>query len=81
MKFLLIGDSGEHDADIYIEIAEAYPDNIAAIYLRSVNHKKKMLRIKSLVDNYKLTPALLVESSDQAIAHAKANGFIAKDKI
>ncbi|MDB4292548.1 DUF2183 domain-containing protein [Maribacter sp.] len=76
MKFILIGDSGEHDADIYMEIAAAYPHSIAAIYLRSVKHRKKMIRIKGLVENFKLTPALLVESSAQAIAHARENGFI-----
>ncbi|QCX02250.1 DUF2183 domain-containing protein [Aggregatimonas sangjinii] len=76
MKFILIGDSGEHDVDIYIEIAEAHPDSIAAIYLRSVNHKKKMIRVRGLVNSYKLTPILLVESSDQAVAHARENGFI-----
>ena len=76
MKFILIGDSGEHDADIYMEIAEAHPDRVAAIYLRSVKHKKRMIRIRGLVDNYKLTPVLLVQSSDQAVVHARANGFI-----
>lgn len=76
LSFILIGDSGEHDPDIYIEIAEQFPDRIKAIYLRSVNHKKKIIRVKSILDNYKTTPALLVESSEQAIAHARANGFI-----
>ncbi len=76
LKFILIGDSGEHDADIYIEIAEAYPDNILAIYLRSVKHKKRMMRVKGLFENYKTTPVLLVDHSDQAIAHARENGFI-----
>lgn len=76
LPFILIGDSGEHDADIYMEIAEQYPDQIAAIYLRSVKHKKKMLRIHGLVENYKTTPVLLVEKSEDAIEHAKAAGFI-----
>ena len=76
LPFILIGDSGEHDPDIYIEIAELFPNRIKAIYLRSVNHKKKMLRIKGLLDNYKTTPALLVETSKQAIEHARKNGFI-----
>jgi len=74
--FILIGDSGEHDADIYIEIAEKYPKQIKAIYLRSVKHKKKMKRIKSLFSNYDTTPALLVEDSKEAIKHAKGQGFI-----
>jgi len=56
LLFILIGDSGEHDADIYMEIAEQYPDQIAAIYLRSVKHKRKMLRVKGLFDNFKTTP-------------------------
>ncbi len=77
LKFILIGDSGERDADIYIEIAEAHPDHILAIYLRSVKHTKKMLRVRGLFENYKTTPVLLVESSDQAVAHARENGFIA----
>jgi phosphatidate phosphatase APP1 len=77
LKLILIGDSGEHDADIYLEIAEAYPDRILAIYLRSVKHKNKMLRVKGLYENYKAVPVLLVESSKQAIEHARENGFIA----
>ncbi len=76
LKFILIGDSGEHDADIYKEIAERYPDNILAIYLRSVNHHRKMERVKGLFEDYKVTPVLLVESSKQAEVHARENGFI-----
>jgi phosphatidate phosphatase APP1 len=77
LKLILIGDSGEHDADIYLEITEAYPERILAIYLRSVKHKKKMLRVKGVYENYKSTPVLLVESSNQAMEHARENGFIA----
>lgn len=76
LPFILIGDSGEHDPDIYMEIAEEFPDRILAIYLRSVKHKKRMLRVKGLVENYKTTMVLMVESSDEAIEHARKNGFI-----
>jgi phosphatidate phosphatase APP1 len=77
LPFILIGDSGEHDPDIYIKIAEEFPKRILAIYLRSVKHKAKMQRVKSLLDNYKTTKVLLVESSAQAIKHAKEHNFIA----
>ena len=76
LSFILIGDSGEHDPDIYIEIAEAFPERILAIYLRSVKHKKRMLRVRGIVENYKTTPILLVESSEQAIEHAREKGFV-----
>ncbi|TNJ43157.1 DUF2183 domain-containing protein [Tamlana fucoidanivorans] len=76
LKFILIGDIGEHDPYIYLEIAEAYPNRIHAIYLRSVNHKRKMARIKALFENYKTIPVLLIEHPDEAVKHAKKYGFI-----
>ncbi|GGW84028.1 App1 family protein [Salegentibacter mishustinae] len=76
MEFILIGDSGEHDASIYTEIAAQHPDRILAIYLRSVNHKKQMNRVRSIIDNFETTPVLMVESSQEAVAHAKEHGFI-----
>ena len=62
--------------DIYIEIAKAFPKRILAIYLRSVKHKKKMIRVKNLADSYNEVPVLLVKDSNEAKAHAKKSGFI-----
>ena len=76
LKFVLIGDSGEHDADIYIEIAEEYPDRILAIYLRSVNHEKRVFRVRGLLEKFELTPALLVSESAVAEEHARELGLI-----
>jgi len=76
MKFILIGDSGEHDASIYTEIAAQYSDRIMAIYLRSVKHKRQMERVRSLVDNFDTVPVLLAENSNEAEKHARENGFI-----
>ena len=76
LAFILIGDSGERDADIYIEIAKAHPEQIAAIYLRTVNHKRRMTRVKSLFENYKRTPMFLIAKSEDAIIHARKHGFI-----
>lgn len=76
LNFILIGDSGEHDASIYTEIAEQYPDRILAIYLKSVNNKRQMNRIRSIVDKFKTTPLLMAETSGDAQIHAKENGFI-----
>lgn len=77
LPFILIGDAGEHDADIYMEITKNYPNRIKAIYLRSVNHSKKMARIKTLIENYSDTEFKIVNSSEDAILHAKKHHFIA----
>lgn len=78
LPFILIGDSGEHDPDIYIEIAEAHPERILAIYMRSVNHRRKMIRVKGLFKEYETVPVLLVEDSKAAVQHARKMGFIAE---
>ncbi len=76
MNFILIGDSGEKDADIYTKIAEEFPGRILAIYLRNVNHRRKERRIKKIIHSFNATPILLVHNSGQAIDHAKNIGII-----
>ena len=77
LPFILIGDAGEHDADIYMEIVKNHPNRIKAIYLRSVLHTKKMKRIVALIENYSDTEFVIVRTSKEAIIHAKKHGFIA----
>jgi len=76
LPIILIGDSAEHDPDIYLELVNAYPHRIKAVYLRSVNDKKKTKRVKNLLGDYNTTPVLLVNSSKEAIIHAKSHGLI-----
>lgn len=78
LKFILIGDIGEHDPKIYLEIATKYKNRISAIYLRSVNHKRKMEKVKKLYENFNSIPVLLIENPEQALQHAKFHGFIEK---
>ncbi len=76
LPFILIGDSGEKDGDIYQEISTLFPGRIKAIYLRSVNHSKRMARIENLFADFKDIPFLMVNKTEEAIEHAKKNGFI-----
>ncbi len=76
LPFILIGDSGERDADIYIEIAKLYPGRVAAIYLRNVKHKKRMMRVKELTESTKCTPIVLVDNTEDVVQHARNNGFV-----
>ena len=76
LGFILIGDSGEHDADIYKEIAEEYPGRILAIYLRDVGHRRRMQRVRELFKTFTATPVLFVRHSNQAFVHAKEMGLV-----
>jgi phosphatidate phosphatase APP1 len=76
LEFILIGDSGERDPFIYMELANEFPKRIKAIYLRSVAHKKKMAKVMRLLDNNSKVEALIVDDSSQAIEHARQHGWI-----
>lgn len=76
LPFILIGDSGEKDGDIYQEISRLFPGRIKAIYLRSVNHSRRMERIENLFVDFTDIPFLMVNKTEEAITHAKEHGFI-----
>ena len=38
-KFVLVGDSGEHDPEIYGELARRYPHRIVAVFIRDVTNE------------------------------------------
>lgn len=42
-KFILVGDSGEKDPEVYAAILKKYPDRILAIYIRDVGTNKAAL--------------------------------------
>jgi phosphatidate phosphatase APP1 len=74
--FILIGDSGERDADIYLEVARRHPGRILAIYLRSVRHGRKMRRVQKLIALEAEVPVLLVDHSDEVLEHARGLGLV-----
>lgn len=76
LSFILIGDSGERDADIYIEISKLFPNRIKAIYLRSVSDGRRMARVSNLFTVYKNIPFLMVNKTEDAIDHAQKHGFM-----
>ena len=41
LPFLLIGDSGEHDLDLYLDAARRYPGRVRAILIRNVSPAEK----------------------------------------
>ncbi len=76
LAFLLIGDCGEHDPDIYIEIAQAFPGRIMAIYLRMVADIRRMDRVERLVKKNASLPIIMVQKSRDIAEHARKMRFI-----
>ncbi len=71
MKFVLSGDSAESDADIYLQLAREYPDQIHSIFIRTVRHKKRMKRVKALIEANQDINIQLIRVSSEGLAFAK----------
>ncbi|MCL6261042.1 DUF2183 domain-containing protein [Aquiflexum sp. TKW24L] len=70
MKFTLIGDSGQHDPELYSEVIEKFPGRIRAVYIRRI--RKGNPERENLLNQYDpIIPIAWVEHSSEALAHAK----------
>ena len=79
LPFILIGDSGEEDPEIYAEVLSRFPERVRVIYIRSVDRTPARLKaIEKLVKQVAATRCQLVlaEDSEFAAAHAAAEGLI-----
>jgi phosphatidate phosphatase APP1 len=80
MRWLLIGDSGQHDAQVYADIAREFPSRVQAIYVRDVgvHAAAKARQVEALATE--LAPAgvpmLLVADSTTIALHAQGLGLI-----
>jgi phosphatidate phosphatase APP1 len=79
LPFILVGDSGEQDPEIYAAIVRAHPDRVRAIYIRSVRpHASRVAAIERLIEEVAPTGCQLVLAPDSefAAAHAAGEGLI-----
>ncbi len=79
LPLVLIGDSGQHDPEIYLEAARRYPGRIAAIYIRHVSHERRAEEVAALsAEAHALAvPMLLAPDSASLAADAARRGLIA----
>jgi phosphatidate phosphatase APP1 len=84
LPFVLIGDSGERDPEIYRDIVKEYPARIRAIYIRSINKRpSRLAAIDRLIEEVRQTDSQLVLTPDSefAAAHAAAEGLISTNEL
>jgi phosphatidate phosphatase APP1 len=78
LSFVLIGDSGEKDADIYLAVAARYHERVRAIYIRDLGGKHGAAgRAEALCRRARElgTEMVWVAHATQALEHARARGF------
>lgn len=76
-RFVLLGDNSQSDPEIYVAIANKYPDRIVALYIRNIRFKKELFTLKMMesIQNKDIYTCQF-KHTDEAIAHSKAIGLI-----
>jgi phosphatidate phosphatase APP1 len=76
-RFILLGDNSQSDPQIYTSIANKYPEQILAIYIRNINLGKENITSETL-NSIQNKAVLTCQSkhTDEAILHAKAIGLL-----
>lgn len=83
LKFILIGDSGQKDPEIYSKIVEEFPDRIISIYIQDVTKTRKDKKVKQIAARMLDlgVEMLLTETTLAAAKHAADKGLIEKSFI
>ena len=84
LTFILIGDSGQHDPEIYRKVVQEFPNRVKAIYIRDVSSSpERSIAIARLADEVAASSCalVLVEDTYAAARHAAAEGWISEEAL
>ena len=76
-RFVLLGDNSQSDPEIYISLANKYPDKIHAIYIRNISEEKRenTEEVLATIKNKSIYTCLFKRNAE-AILHSEAIGLI-----
>jgi len=81
LPFILVGDSGQQDPEIYQTLVREFPGRILAIYIRNVSpHPERSQSIRALAEEVAAAGSTLLLADDTLTAarHAAAHGWISE---
>ncbi|WP_321290389.1 phosphatase domain-containing protein [uncultured Sunxiuqinia sp.] len=83
MSFILIGDNGQHDPEIYNRITSEFPNRVKAIYIRTIKKKRINKRLNEIIDGLRNqnVPMILAKDTVDAARHAAQCHYISSADI
>ena len=84
LPFILIGDTSQHDPEIYRQVISDFPGRIRAVYIRDVTRKEeRSASVKKLAEEILAAQSTLVLAEDTlgAARHAVEQGWINADAL
>jgi len=81
-RFVLLGDSSQHDPYIYEALVKHFPSQIHAVYIRDVyaKNKQKVAEVLQKIEAAGV-PCCFFSNSSEAILHSKKIGLITEATI
>ncbi len=82
IPFILIGDSGQHDAEIYLQVIRDFPGRVKMVYIRDVDPAShdRVLNIQAEIEKLGVE-MMLVTDTIEAARHAVSKGWILDEDI
>ncbi|MEP0546127.1 MAG: phosphatase domain-containing protein [Rhodothermales bacterium] len=83
LGFVLVGDSGQEDAEIYLRLAHERPGRLRAVYIRDVSDRDRDRKVQQIADELAGlgVPMCATEHSVDAARHAAEVGLIPADAV
>jgi phosphatidate phosphatase APP1 len=83
LPFVLIGDSGEEDPEIYLQSVREHQGRIKAVYIRDVTSVERDAEVRAMVNEARKlgTEMVAVPDTTAAAEHAASIGLIAPNAI
>ena len=84
LPFILLGDSSQHDPEIYRQIVHEFPGRVRTIYIRDVTRNaERSAAVQRLAEELRSSGATLVLADDtlSAATHAVEQGWINPDAL
>ena len=84
LPFILIGDTGQEDPEIYHEIVTLYPQRILAVYIRNVNRDmERPAAVRALAEEVVAAGSTLIlaDNTLPMAEHAAGQGWIAAETL
>ena len=83
LPFILIGDSGQKDPEIYREVIRKYPRKVLVAYIRDVSEARRDKEVQAIMQEVEGigTPMLMVKDTEAATRHAISQGYIKPSEL
>lgn len=82
LPFVLLGDSGEHDPQVYADVVREHPGRVLAVYIREVRLDPGDGRVEAVSESWAgeewgaTVPFVLAADTDAVRRHAAAHGLL-----